>query len=294
MERTQIVLWITVTAALVNVLCNYSLIFGNWGAPELGILGAAIASLVTQAVSLIFVVVYALKVLPEHELLKNFWKPDPEMFTQVFKLGLPIGLTNLSESSLFAASAIMMGWLGTIPLAAHGVVVSLAGLTFMVHLGLSNAATIRAGNAFGRRDRDHLKRGTQVVTVLSLGMSVVAILVFVIFPEQLIGLFLDPSEPERDAILAVGVGLLVVAALFQMVDGLQAIALGVLRGVQDTAVPMAMAAISYWVLGIPVSYFLGFVLELGGVGVWLGLVTGLGCAAVLLMTRFWGSVLRSI
>ena len=292
--RTQIVLWITVTAALVNVLCNYSLIFGNWGAPELGILGAAIASLVTQAVSLIFVVVYALKVLPEHELLKNFWKPDPEMFTQVFKLGLPIGLTNLSESSLFAASAIMMGWLGTIPLAAHGVVVSLAGLTFMVHLGLSNAATIRAGNAFGRRDRDHLKRGTQVVTVLSLGMSVVAILVFVIFPEQLIGLFLDPSEPERDAILAVGVGLLVVAALFQMVDGLQAIALGVLRGVQDTAVPMAMAAISYWVLGIPVSYFLGFVLELGGVGVWLGLVTGLGCAAVLLMTRFWGSVLRSI
>lgn len=287
LERTQIVLWVTLLAAGVNVLVNYALIFGNWGAPELGIAGAAIASIVTQMVSLIAVLAYALKTLPEHELLKNFWRPDPEMLSRVFRLGLPIGLTTLSESSLFAASALMMGWLGTLQLAAHGIAVSLAGLTFMVHLGLSNAATIRAGNALGRKDRAHLARGTHVVTAMSLAMSLVAIAAFLLIPEQMMSLFLDPQDPHRADILLVGVGLLAVAALFQLVDGIQAIALGVLRGVQDTAAPMIIAALSYWGLGIPISYVLGFVLGWGGIGVWLGLVSGLACAAVLLMLRFW-------
>jgi MATE family multidrug resistance protein len=287
LERTQIVLWVTLLAAGVNALVNYALIFGNWGAPELGIAGAAIASIVTQMVSLIAVLIYALKVLPEHELLKNFWRPDPEMLSRVFRLGLPIGLTNLSESSLFAASALMMGWLGTVQLAAHGIAVSLAGLTFMVHLGLSNAATIRAGNALGRKDRAHLARGTHVVTAMSLAMSMLAITAFLLIPEPMMSLFLDPGDPQRADILLVGAGLLAVAALFQLVDGIQAIALGVLRGVQDTAAPMIIAALSYWGLGIPISYVLGFVLGWGGIGVWLGLVSGLGCAAVLLMLRFW-------
>ena len=287
LERTQIVLWVTLLAAGVNVLVNYALIFGNWGAPELGIAGAAIASIVTQMVSLVAVLIYALKVLPEHELLKNFWRPDPEMLSRVFRLGLPIGLTNLSESSLFAASALMMGWLGTVQLAAHGIAVSLAGLTFMVHLGLSNAATIRAGNALGRKDRAHLARGTHVVTAMSLAMSMVAIAAFLLIPEPMMSLFLDPGDPQRNDILLVGAGLLAVAALFQLVDGIQAIALGVLRGVQDTAAPMVIAALSYWGLGIPISYVFGFVLGWGGIGIWLGLVSGLACAAVLLMLRFW-------
>lgn len=287
LEKTQIVLWITLLAALVNALVNYVLIFGNWGFPQLGVGGAAIASVTTQGVSLAAVLIYALKVLPEHELLKNFWRPDPEVFRLVARLGLPIGLTNLSETSLFAAAAIMMGWLGTIPLAAHGIAASMGGLTFMVHLGLSNAATIRAGNALGRRDRAHLARGTKVVTAMSLAMSVMAITVFLTMPETLISAFLDPDEPRKAEIIAIGTGLLVVAALFQLVDGLQAIALGVLRGVQDTAAPMVIAGVSYWALGIPVSYLLGFVFGWGGIGVWLGLVTGLGTAAVLLMLRFW-------
>ncbi len=287
LEKTQIVLWITLMAALVNAVVNYALIFGNWGFPELGVAGAAIASITTQAVSLVAVLAYALKVLPEHELLKNFWRPDPEVFRRVLRLGLPIGLTNLSETSLFAAAAVMMGWLGTIPLAAHGIAASMGGLTFMVHLGLSNAATIRAGNALGRGDRAHLARGTKVVTAMSLATSVVAIAVFLLMPATLITAFLDPGEPRKDEIIAIGTGLLVVAALFQLVDGLQAIALGVLRGVQDTAAPMVIAGISYWALGIPISYVLGFVFGWGGIGVWLGLVTGLGAAAVLLMLRFW-------
>jgi MATE family multidrug resistance protein len=126
-----------------------------------------------------------------------------------------------------------------------------------------------------------------VALILSLGMAVLTIAVFLIWPEPLIMLFMDPSEPQREAILRIGVGLLALAALFQLVDGAQAVALGLLRGVQDTRVPMVMAALSYWVVGVPCSYVLGFVVGWEGVGVWLGLVVGLAVAAVLLNARFW-------
>ena len=288
LERTQIVLWITVLAALCNALANYALIFGNWGAPEMGIKGAAIASIVTQVVSLIGVVIYARFVLPEHAIFKRLWRADPQMLAQVFKLGWPIGLTALSEVGLFAASAVMMGWLGTIPLAAHGIAVQLAGLTFMVHLGLSNVATIRAGNAYGRHDPAHLERGALTVSVLSLVFAFFTIALFLTVPEIFLSLFMQENEPRRDEILQVGVGLLAVAALFQFVDGAQVIALGLLRGLQDTKVPMILAAVSYWIVGIPCSYLFGFVLGMNGIGIWLGLVVGLALAGVLLSLRFWG------
>jgi MATE family multidrug resistance protein len=285
--RTQIVLWITLGAALVNGLANYALIFGNWGAPELGVRGAAIASVATQVFSLAGVILYALRVLPEHQIFVRLWRPDWHMLARVFRMGLPIGITSLSEVGLFSASAVMMGWLGTVPLAAHGIAVQLAGLAFMVHLGLSNVATIRAGNALGRRDAAHMARGARTAFALSLGMSVLTSTVFLLFPEALISAFVQSGEPARDQIMAIGVGLLAVAALFQLVDGVQVIALGLLRGVQDTSVPMVLAAVSYWVVGLPTAYLLGFVLDLGGVGVWFGLVVGLGAAALSLAWRFW-------
>ncbi|NSY38518.1 MATE family efflux transporter [Leisingera sp. ANG59] len=287
LERTQIVLWLSVFAAVINALVNYALIFGNWGAPELGITGAAIASLVTNGVSFVLVLAYALRVLPEHELLKNFHRPDWEMLGKVFRMGAPIGLTTLAEASLFAASAMMMGWLGTVTLAAHGIAISLAGLTFMVHLGLSNAATIRAGNAFGRGDREHLARGGKAVTVMSLAVSAVAIALFLTIPDALMSLFLDSADPQKDAILLIGGVLLAAAALFQLMDGMQAVALGLLRGVQDTGMPMVIAALSYWAVGIPASYVFGFLLGWGGLGVWMGLVAGLTTAGLFLMLRFW-------
>ncbi|MFC3615669.1 MATE family efflux transporter [Lutimaribacter marinistellae] len=294
LERTQVVLWITVIAAFANAAVNYGLIFGNWGLPELGIMGAAIASVVTHALSLVAVVIYGLRVLPEHELFRRFWRPDWEMLAQVFRLGVPIGITSLTEVSLFAASAMMMGWLGAVPLAAHGIAVQLASATFMVHLGLSNAATIRAGNAYGRRDGPHMARGAKVVFVLSLAMSALTIVWFLTGAEGLISLFLEPDDPDRPEILAIGVGLLAIAALFQLVDGAQVVALGLLRGVQDTTVPMVMAALSYWAVGMPASYLLGFTFGLEGIGVWLGLVLGLASAAVMLMIRFWRRVIPTI
>lgn len=287
LERTQVVFWIAVLATLCNGLINYALIFGNWGAPELGIAGAATASLVTQAIGMVGIVAYALYVLPHHQLFVRFWKADWEMLSRVFRLGVPIGFTGLSETGLFAATAVMMGWLGTVPLAAHGIALQCASITFMLHLGISNVATIRAGNAYGRGDRDHLARGARVVFIMSLFTAVLTSVVFLVWPEPLVLVFLQSSEPARDQIVAIGVGLLAMAALFQLVDGAQAIALGLLRGVHDTTVPMVIAAISYWVVGMPCSYILGSVLGYDGIGVWTGLVLGLACAAILLSARFW-------
>ncbi len=287
LSRTRIVLLITLAAALANGLGNYILIFGKLGAPELGIVGAAISSVVSQSVALAGIAVYAHHRLPEHALFTRLWKPDREMFTRVFLLGLPIGLTTLAEVGLFEATALMMGWLGTVPLAAHGIALQTASATFMVHLGFANVATIRSGNALGKRDAAHLKRGAAAVLALSLATSCVTIVVFLSLPEQLVSLFLDPADPARDAILATGAALLAVAALFQLVDGAQVIALGLLRGMQDARIPMVIAVIAYWAIGIPASYLLGFVLDLGGVGIWSGLVVGLGLAGVLMQHRFW-------
>ena len=287
LERTQAVFWIMISGVAVNVLGNYVLIFGNWGAPELGLRGAAIASILTNLVMLIVVVFYARRTLPEHTLFLRLWRPDWDMFARVFRLGLPIGLTTLAEVSLFTASAFMMGWLGTIPLAAHGIALQLASATFMVHLGLSNAATIRAGQAMGRRDRKSLMFGALAATLLSLLMSLATIVVFLALPDPLIIAFLEPGDPNQAEILAVGVGLLAMAALFQLVDGTQVIALGLLRGIQDTTIPMLIATLAYFGVGMPASYLLGFTFGLEGIGVWLGLVAALAVAAGLLMLRFW-------
>jgi len=294
LERTQVVLWITLLAGVANVLANYAFIFGNWGAPELGVRGAAIASVTSHSVSLVAVVVYVLWKMPQHQMFVRLWRPDWEMLARVFRLGLPIGFTGLSEVGLFAASAVMMGWLGTVALAAHGIALQLASITFMVHLGISNVATIRAGNAYGRRDPAHLARGAIMATVMSALVAVVTVFVFVMWPEPLINLFMQRDEPAREQILAIGVALLAMASLFQLVDGAQAVALGILRGVQDTTVPMILAGFSYWIVGMPASYLLGFVFDFEGVGVWLGLVFGLGVAAILLNARFWGSVLKQL
>ncbi|WP_299691185.1 MATE family efflux transporter [uncultured Tateyamaria sp.] len=289
LERTQIVFWITALAALVNGLANYAFIFGNWGAPELGITGAALASLFTQIAMLVGVVIYVLFRMPEHTIFARLWRPDWDMFGQVFRLGWPIGLTSLSEVGLFAASAFMMGWLGEVPQAAHGIALQLASITFMVHLGLSNVATIRAGNALGRHDIPHMVRGAHTVFALSVATALATIVLFVAMPEPLVSLFLGRDVAGRDEIMAIGIVLLAMAAVFQLVDGAQVIALGLLRGVQDTKVPMILAAVSYWAIGMPFSYIFGFVLEWGGVGVWMGLVVGLAAAGVALMLRFWGT-----
>ena len=294
LERTQIVLWIILFAAVMNGLANYALIFGNWGAPELGVRGAAIASVMSHTVSLLGVVIYILWALPQHALFVRLWRGDRTMLAQVFDLGWPISLTSLSEVGLFAGATVMMGWLGTVPLAAEGIVVQVASVAFILHLGLSNVATIRAGNAFGRGDTPHMARGARVVTAMSLVIGGLTAAVFIVWPDVLIRLFIRPGEEAAAEILAIGTALLFMAALFQTVDSVQVIAMGLLRGVQDTRMPMILAGVSYWIVGLPCSYILGFPLGYGGVGIWAGLVIALSVAAVLMSARFWLITIRRL
>ena len=292
LERAGIVLWVTLTAVGLNALLNYALIFGNWGAPELGVRGAAIASVTLHSLSFVALAVYIMRQLPDHALFSRFWRMDREAFVAVYRLGWPIGLTNLAESGLFTASAVMVGWVGSRPLAAHGIALQLTAMTFMIQVGLSNAATVRAGQAYGRRDAANLKRGALIVMAMSALVAICVIATFLAVPAPLVGLFLAPDDPERAQIIAIGVSLMAVAALFQFADSAQVVALGLLRGVHDTRVPMLMAAVAYWPLGLSAGYVFGFILGLGAVGVWLGLVVGLGVAGVLMMYRFWTSGVR--
>lgn len=294
LERTQIVFWMTILAAVSNGLANYAFIFGNWGMPELGLTGAALASIVTQLVMLVGVILYATLVLPQHALFQNMLRPDWEMFSRVFRLGAPIGLTTLSEAGLFTGSALLMGRFGEVTLAAHGIALNIASVTFMLHLGLANAATIRAGNAIGRGDKSHLIRGARTALVLSALIAIVTIIIILIMPEALLSLFMERDAEAREAILQVGVTLLGLAALFQLVDGLQAVALGLLRGLQDTNAPMILAAVAYWLFGMPIAYVLGVSLGLEGPGVWLGMSAGLGMACILLNLRFWWYSVRRL
>lgn len=294
LERTQAVLWITLTAAVFNAALNWVLIFGNLGAPEMGVAGAAAASAMMSVASAIAMVLYAIHATPEHQIFRRLWRPDKQAFIRVFRMGWPIGLTNLAESALFSGSAVMMGWIGTVALAAHGIAMQFSALFFVMHLGLSQAATVRVGNALGRGDRVHLIRGAAVAIGLSVLIAIFAISLFLSIPHLMLGMFIDPADPARPAILALGVGLMTMAALFNLADGGQVMALGLLRGVQDTHVPMMMATLSYWIIGLPAGYALAFWAGFGAVGVWGGLAVGLSFAGALMMWRFWRVMLHRV
>ncbi len=287
LELTRAILIAVIVAAVINVAANYAFIFGNLGAPEMGIAGAGLASLISHVLSLALIAGYAVLKRPDHALFQNFHKPDREAFRQVFRVGLPIGLTLLAETGLFAAATVMMGWLGKIPLAAHGIALQITSLTFMVPLGLSQAVTVRVGRALGQQDPVALRAASVAAMALAGGIALVVLTTLFVFAGPLIGLFVDPTDPERPAIIAIGIPLLWVAALFQLVDFGQVTALGMLRGVQDTRVPMIMAVVSYWGVGLPIAYGLGFVAEWGGVGIWLGLTAGLALACALMQARYW-------
>ena len=287
LEHARIVLWATIIAAVMNGVINYALIFGNWGAPELGVRGAAIASVTIQIAAGIVLWMYAARLNPEQALFQRLWKPDWEALIDLLKLGVPIGLTTLAEVGMFSASTIVVGLIGTVELAAHGIALQITATFFMVHLGLSMTATVRAGRALGRKDELGLRRGALAATLASVLFGGLTVILFFVFPEPLIQLFLDPAEVLRDEIVVLGTALLVVAALFQFADGAQAIAMGLLRGVQDTRVPMVIASLSYWVVGMGSSYVLGITMGFGAVGVWWGLLLGLLCAGAFMSWRFW-------
>lgn len=289
LERAQIVLIATLVAAAANVLFNYALIFGNLGFPEMGARGAAIASVLTISIDFLFLLAYCrlLPALKQYELFLNPFRFDAEAFRDTFRLGWPISLTMLAESSMFSVATLMVGWSGTIALASHGVVLQITSVGFMLPLGLSNVATIRAGRAFGRKDKLGLSRGAMVVIIGALAASLFTMMLYLAMPRTLMRLFIDPAEPALNAIVELGVLLLIFAAAFQVMDALQVVALGMLRGIKDTTIPMVLAVFSYWIIGVPTAYFLAIEMGYGPQGVWAGLAIGLSLAASTMLWRYF-------
>lgn len=289
LEHARIVLVATIVAALVNAVLNYMLIFGHWGAPAMGLRGAAIGSLGSSSLSFVILAAYSVltPAIAKYEIQVRLWRPDWQAFFEVLQLGWPISLTVIAEVGLFAASSVLMGWIGTIELAAHGIALQLASLAFMVPLGFSSAATIRVGNALGRSDPANMHRAALTVMLIAAGIGVAGAFLFIGWPEPLIWLFLRQSSPESARVAQFAGSLLVIAATFQLFDSLQAVGAGLLRGLKDMRVAMVYAVVSYWILGMPLAYYLAFTAGLGGVGIWSGLAAGLALAALSLNLRYF-------
>ena len=287
-SRPRSVLVVTIVGVGVNALGNYTLMFGNFGFPALGVVGAGVSTSIVNIVMFIALMAFVLqdRRFKRYYLLVRFWRSDWPRFREILRLGMPIGLAILAESGMFAAGSILMWMIGTNELAAHGIALQCAAVAFMVQLGISHAATVRVGLAAGRGDPGGVHRAGWVALGLGGVYSVIPIALFWFMPWTLLDLFLDFDQPANLELAEVAVAFLGVAAIFQFVDGVQVIAVGNLRGLKDTRVPMVIAAIGYWPIGFTVGALLGLTTPLGGTGVWIGLACGLAFVAVVATHRF--------
>jgi len=287
-SRPRAVLVVMVLGIAVNALGNYALMFGHFGFPRMELVGAGISTSVVNmfmALSLIAFVLWDRR-LRRYGLFVRFWRTDWPRFVEVVRLGVPIGLTVLAESTLFAAAGILMGLIGTAELAAHAIAIQCASVAFMVPLGISQAVTARVGLAVGARNRGGIGRAGWVGLGLGIAFTSASAAVFWFAGEHLVGLYLDLDEARNAPVIDLAVSFLLIAALFQFADGSQAIGAGALRGLRDTRVPMFLAIFGYWGVGFPTSAALAFWLDLGGHGIWIGLAAGLSVVAVLAVWRF--------
>tara|TARA_R110002020_G_scaffold63368_3_gene169218 strand:- start:1552 stop:2967 length:1416 start_codon:yes stop_codon:yes gene_type:complete len=287
-DDTRIILWITLGGVAFNAAANYLLIFGHFGFPRLELRGSAVATVLTNVLMFGLMLAYVLRHrrFKRFNILIRFWKPDWPRFREIFRIGTPIGLTVLAEVGLFTAAALLMGLLGTDEVAAHAVALQCASMAFMVPLGLGIAATVRVGTAYGRNDPEGVRKAGWTAFALGTGFMTISCILFLTMGPLIVSWFLDPRSDANTNALGLAVTFLAVAGLFQIVDGAQVVAAHALRGLSDTKIPMLVALVGYWCIGLPVAYMLGFVLQWRGVGIWLGLAAGLGIVAVVLVARF--------
>ncbi|HEX8643290.1 MAG TPA: MATE family efflux transporter [Allosphingosinicella sp.] len=288
LERPVWSLIVGLVAVLFNGILNYGLIFGRLGLPELGLQGAGIGSATANLLMFLGLaaVVMRDRRFRRYRLFGRFWRADFERFRAVWRLGLPIAVTLGLEITIFNAAVFLMGIIGTESLAAHAVAIQIASLAFMVPLGLGQAVTVRVGLAFGRRDKAGIARAGWTSLAIAVGFMSFTGLLMVAAPGSLVSIFLDPADPANAAVTSLAVSFLLVAALFQIVDGAQVVGAGMLRGLHDTRVPMLYAAFGYWIVGLATGVGLGFGLGWGGVGIWVGLASGLAVVAVLMIARW--------
>jgi MATE family multidrug resistance protein len=288
LEKPAWTLIAAVTAIVFNAVLGWCLILGHGGFPQMGLRGAGVAT--TCSTLLMFlglvIIVTRQKRFRRYKLFGRLLQPSWPHFADIWRLGIPIAITFTLESLVFYAAVMMMGIIGETALAAHAIAIQIASITFMVPLGFGQVATIRVGLAAGRDDGQAVKRAGWTAYGLGVGAMGLMALTMFLAPRTLIGFFLDMASPGNQAVIALAVKFLAVAALFQMVDGAQAVSAGMLRGLRDTRMPMILAGIGYWILGVPTGAFLAFVAGFKGVGVWMGLATGLSIVAVLLTSRW--------
>jgi MATE family multidrug resistance protein len=279
---------VSVAGVISNAVLNYGLIFGAWGLPRFGLFGAGLGSTITQSLMFIgmAIVVTRHHRFRRYRLFGRFWRPDWSRYKEVWRLGLPIALTLGLEVTVFNAAVFLMGLIGATSLAAHAIAIQIASLTFMVPLGLSQAVTVRVGLAYGRGDRVGVARaGWTAFAMGTAFMAAMAVLMYAM-PHTLVGIFLDERLPQNRAVVPLAVSFLSVAALFQVFDGAQSVGAGMLRGLQDTTVPMIFAGFGYWVVGMGTAVWLGFGLGWQGFGIWVGLAAGLAVVSVLMLARW--------
>ncbi|NWF50819.1 MAG: MATE family efflux transporter [Ignavibacteriaceae bacterium] len=274
---------IAILANLINLLFNWILIYGKLGFPEFGLSGSALATFISRLFMAVVIIIYVLKsnYFKEFDLsikLKDF---DLPVIKRILRIGLPSGIQYFFEVGAFSFAVIMIGWIGSEAQAAHQIAINLASVSFMAALGVSLAGSIRVGNAVGRKNIVETRKAG--FTAIGLGASVMffAGVIFITLNDLLPGLYI--SDPN---VISIASKLLIIAALFQLSDGTQAVGIGVLRGLTDVKAPTIITFVAYWIIGLPCGYLLGFIFNLGVEGIWIGLLIGLTCSAVLLTLRF--------
>lgn len=291
--RAGVILWVTIAELVLNAFLAYALVLGHFGFPKMGMHGAAYVNVFIQTVGLLVLIGYIQLIeTRKYELFVRFWRPDWHALFEVVKLGLPIGITVLAEVSLFSAASLMVGSIGTMELAAHGISLQLASIAFMIPLGLSQAATVRVGIAHGRGDLPGLVRAAVTVLIIAGVIAAIGGAMLAFDPVFFASFYVNSESPETPQLLEIASRLIIVAGIFQMVDSIQAIASGLLRGLKDASVPMVLALIAYWPIGFGLAWIFAFTLDYRELGVWIGFLVGLGSACVFLCTRFYLLVQR--
>ena len=276
-------MYITLVGNIVNIILNYILIFGKLGVEPMGLYGAGLATMISRVLMAIMMISF---VYFNHRFAR-YWENfkigffSKKLVKEILKLGFPMSFQFIFEVSTFSLAAIMIGWLGTGPLAAHQIAINMASISYMIALGISSAATIRVGNQLGQKDYKTLRNAALTCYVMAIVFMSMTAVFFILARNSLPLLYIN--DPEVIAQAAI---LLIIAGLFQLSDGIQVIGLGALRGMSDVKIPTLITLISYWIIGLPLGYVFGFTMGLGALGVWYGLLAGLSIAAVLLFIRF--------
>lgn len=292
MSETKYAMWATILANIIHIILNYIFIYGIWIFPELGMFGAAIGTLVSRFIMLGYMHYKMKKNAKFHPFFEGFSikKIEREINLKVIRLGAPSSMQMFFEVGLFTGAVWLSGRLGIANQAANQIALSLASFTFMFAMGLSVAATIRVGNQKGLGDYKKMKIVAFSIFLLAVLLEIFFALFFILFHKQMPALFVDMGNLKdlvaNTEVVTIAAQLLLVAAVFQISDGIQVVVLGALRGLQDAKVPMYITFVAYWVIGFPVSVYLGFYTNLKAVGIWIGLLAGLTTAALFLYIRF--------